>query len=173
LLDLLRSGDRKALGQLYDRYHQHLLRYCVRLLRDEQRAEDAVQNVFLKLQTGQQNIRNGQSMQSWLFTVAHNEALSDINKKKSVTADDSIVWEGDSPEDELLAKERKELIEIVLQRLHAPYREVIILREYERLSYEEIAGITGTTISSVKSRLFKARKAFIENLKPYFNERSL
>jgi RNA polymerase sigma-70 factor (ECF subfamily) len=173
LLDLLRSGDRKALGQLYDRYHQHLLRYCVRLLRDEQRAEDAVQNVFLKLQTGQQNIRNGQSMQSWLFTVAHNEALSDINKKKSVTADDSIVWEGDSPEDELLAKERKELIEIVLQRLHAPYREVIILREYERLSYEEIAGITGTTISSVKSRLFKARKALIEKLKPYFNERSL
>ena len=173
MLDLLRSGDRKALGQLYDRYHQHLLRYCVRLLRDEQRAEDAVQNVFLKLQTGQQNIRNGQSMQSWLFTVAHNEALSDINKKKSVTADDSIVWEGDSPEDELLAKERKELIEIVLQRLHAPYREVIILREYERLSYEEIAGITGTTISSVKSRLFKARKALIEKLKPYFNERSL
>ena len=169
----MRSGDRKALGQLYDRYHQHLLRYCVRLLRDEQRAEDAVQNVFLKLQTGQQNIRNGQSMQSWLFTVAHNEALSDINKKKSVTADDSIVWEGDSPEDELLAKERKELIEIVLQRLHAPYREVIILREYERLSYEEIAGITGTTISSVKSRLFKARKALIEKLKPYFNERSL
>ena len=142
-------------------------------MRDEQRAEDAVQNVFLKLQTGQQNIRNGQSMQSWLFTVAHNEALSDINKKKSVTADDSIVWEGDSPEDELLAKERKELIEIVLQRLHAPYREVIILREYERLSYEEIAGITGTTISSVKSRLFKARKALIEKLKPYFNERSL
>ena len=142
-------------------------------MKDQQRAEDAVQNVFLKLQTGQQNIRNGQSMQSWLFTVAHNEALSDINKKKSVTADDSIVWEGDSPEDELLAKERKELIEIVLQRLHAPYREVIILREYERLSYEEIAGITGTTISSVKSRLFKARKALIEKLKPYFNERSL
>ena len=173
MLDLLRSGDRKALGQLYDRYHQHLLRYCFRLLKDQQRAEDAVQNVFLKLQTGQQNIRNGQSMQSWLFTVAHNEALSDINKKKSVTADDSIVWEGDSPEDELLAKERKELIEIVLQRLHAPYREVIILREYERLSYEEIAGITGTTISSVKSRLFKARNALIEKLKPYFNERSL
>ena len=142
-------------------------------MKDQQRAEDAVQNVFLKLQTGQQNIRNGQSLQSWLFTVARNEALSDINKKKSVTADDSIVWEGDSPEDELLAKERKELIEIVLQRLHAPYREVIILREYERLSYEEIAGITGTTISSVKSRLFKARKALIEKLKPYFNERSL
>ena len=132
-----------------------------------------MQNVFLKLQTGQQNIQNGQSLHSWLFTVAHNEALSDINRKKSVTADDSIVWEGDSPEDELLAKERKEVIEIMLQRLHAPYREVIILREYERLSYEEIAGLTGTTVSSVKSRLFKARKALIEKLKPYFNERSL
>ena len=157
----MRSGSHKALGQLYDRYHQHLLRYCLRLLKDQQRAEDAVQNVFLKLQTGQQNIRNGQSLQSWLFTVARNEALSDINKKKSVSADDSMVSEGDSPEDELLAKERKDVIEAVLQRLHAPYREVIILREYERLSYEEIAGITRTTVPSVKSRLFKARKALI------------
>jgi RNA polymerase sigma-70 factor, ECF subfamily len=173
LLDLLRSGKHKALGQLYDRYHQHLLRYCFRLLKDQQRAEDAVQNVFLKLQTGQQNIRNGQSLQGWLFTVARNEALSDMKKNKNITADDSMVWDGDSPEGELLTKERKDVIEAVLQRLHAPYREVIILREYERLSYEEIAGISGTTVSSVKSRLFKARKALIEKLKPYFSERSL
>ena len=76
-----------------------------------------MQNVFLKLQTGQQKIRNGQSLQSWLFAVARNEALADISKKKNVTADDSMVWEGDSPEDELLAKERKDVVGIVLQRL--------------------------------------------------------
>lgn len=169
----MRSGDHKALGQLYNRYHQQLVWYCVRLLGDEQCAEDAVQNAFLKLQTGQQRIRNGQYLRSWLFTVARNEALSDLKKHKSVTADDSIVWDGDSPEDEMLAKERKDVIEIVLRRLRAPFREVIILREYERLPYVEIAAITGTTVSSVKSRLFKARKALIEKLKPYFSERSL
>ncbi len=173
MLDLLRSGNHKALGQLYNRYHQHLLRYCTRLLKNEQSAEDIVQNVFLKLQIGQQSIRNGQSLQSWLFTVARNEALSSIKKIKTINADETIVWDGDTPEDEFVAKERKDVIEIVLQRLHAPFREVILLREYEHLSYEEIAGITGTTVSSVKSRLFKARKALIEKLKPYFSERSL
>lgn len=169
----MRSGNHKALGQLYNRYHQHLLRYCTRLLKNEQSAEDIVQNVFLKLQIGQQSIRNGQSLQSWLFTVARNEALSSIKKIKTINADETIVWDGDTPEDEFVAKERKDVIEIVLQRLHAPFREVILLREYEHLSYEEIAGITGTTVSSVKSRLFKARKALIEKLKPYFSERSL
>ena len=169
----MRSGNRKALGQLYNRYHQHLLRYCTRLLKNEQSAEDVVQNVFLKLQIGQQNIRNGQSLQSWLFTVARNEALCGIKKIKTINADETIVWDGDTPEDEFVAKERKDVIEIVLRRLHAPFREVILLREYEHLSYEEIAGITGTTVSSVKSRLFKARKALIEKLKPYFSERSL
>ena len=173
LLDLLRGGNREALGELYNRHHQRLLRYCSRLLKDEQRAKDAVQNVFVKLQTGQQNIRNSQSLQSWLFAVARNEALADIRLKKNIKADDSIVWEGNSPEEELLAKERKDVVGIVLQRLSASYREVIILREYERMSYEEIAGITGATVSSVKSRLFKARKALIEKLKPYFNERNL
>ena len=169
----MRGGNRNALGELYNRHHQHLLRCCSRLLKDEHRAKDAVQNVFVKLQTGHQNIRNGQSLQSWLFAVARNEALADIRLKKNITADDSIVWDGDSPEEELLAKERKDVVGIVLQRLSAPYREVIILREYEQLSYEEIAGITGATVSSVKSRLFKARKALIEKLIPYFNERKL
>lgn len=167
----MHAGDPNALGELYKRHHQHLLRYCSRLLKDEQCAKDAVQNVFVKLQAGQQNIRNGQSLQSWLFTVARNEALADIKLRKNLTADDSIAWDGDSPEEELLAKEMNDVVGIVLERLHAPYREVIILREYERLSYEEIAGVTGTTVSSVKSRLFKARKALIEKLKPYFNER--
>lgn len=169
----MRSGNNRALGQLYNRYRQRLLRYCIRLLKDEQDAEDIVHNVFLKLQTEQQNIRNGQSLQSWMFTVARNEALSNLQKNKLITIDDTIVWDGDSPVDELLSKERKQVIDVVLQTLHAPFREVILLREYEHLSYEEIASITGTTVSSVRSRLFKARKALIEKLKPYFSERNV
>ena len=142
-------------------------------MKDEHGAEDIVQNVFLKLQTEQHNIRNGQSLQSWMFTVARNEALSDLQKNKLITIDDTILWDGNSPVDELLSKERKHVIDVVLQNLHAPFREVILLREYEHLSYEEIASITKTTVSSVRSRLFKARKALIEKLKPYFSERNL
>ena len=170
---MLRSGNRKALGQLYNRYRQRLMKHCTRLLNDEQGAEDIVQNVFLKLQMERQSIRNGQSLQSWMFTVARNEAFSILQKKRLITIDDTVVWSGDSPIDELLSKEGKDVIDVVIQRLHAPFREVILLREYEHLSYEEIAGITNTTLSSVRSRLFKARKALIEKLRPYFIERDL
>jgi RNA polymerase sigma-70 factor (ECF subfamily) len=168
-----RNGDREAFAELYNRYRERLLWYCLRLLKDKQHAEDIVHNVFLKLQTEKETIRNTQSLRSWIFTVARNETFCELRKNKFITIDDTIIWDGDSPDEELLLKERKDAIDSVLGRLHPPFREVILLREYEHLSYIEIADITGSTVSSVKSRLFKARKALIEKLQPYFNERNV
>jgi RNA polymerase sigma-70 factor, ECF subfamily len=173
LLDLIRRGDKTGLAQLYARYHERLLRYCARLLSDRQQAEDIVQNVFLKVLTCQHAIRQGESLQSWLFTVARNEAYTELGKKKMLVLDDTLVWNGILPDDELISKERDEIIDTVLSHLYLPFREVIVLRVYEQLSYEEIANITGTTVSSVKSRLFKARKALVMKLNLYFNERLL
>jgi len=167
LFEQMRNGNANGLTQLYRRYSGRVLRYCISLLNDRDRSEDIVQNVFLKLHTSQQTIRDGQTLQSWLFTVARNEAYNELAKKKSVELTEALVWEGESPDDELLSKERKELVHTVLQRLHLPFREVILLRVYEQMSYEEIAAITGTTIPSVKSRLFKARKALVRNLQPF------
>ncbi len=167
LFEQIRSGNSQAFTQLYERYRVRLRRYCARLLNDEQSAEDVVQNVFIKLHSERETIRSGQSIQSWIFTVARNEAFGELRKGKLDPIDEEIVWEGTLPDEELQNRERKEIIDAALQHLHAPFREVIVLREYERLSYEEIASIMDTTISSVKSRLFKARKALIEKLKPY------
>ncbi|HLP16711.1 MAG TPA: sigma-70 family RNA polymerase sigma factor [Bacteroidota bacterium] len=166
LLEQLRRGDTIGLSHLYTRYRERLQRYCTGLLKDRDVAEDVVQNVFLKLHTGQDSIRNGQALERWLFTVARNEAYTFLVRKKPLPLDESIIWEGDSPEDELMLKQRHEIVDAVVQRLHVAYREVIMLRIYEQLSYEEIAEITGTTIPSVKSRLFKARKALINQLQP-------
>jgi len=167
LFEQMRNGNANGFTQLYRRYHGRVLRYCVSLLSDRDWSEDIVQNVFLKLHMSQQTIRDGQSLQSWLFTVARNEAYGGLAKKKPVELTDAVVWEGESPDDALLSKERTELVNEVLQRLHIPYREVILLRVYEQLSYDEIASITGTTVPSVKSRLFKARKALVRNLQPF------
>ncbi|MCX6138764.1 MAG: sigma-70 family RNA polymerase sigma factor [Ignavibacteriales bacterium] len=167
LLDQLRGGSSHAAAQLYGRYHNRLLRFCVRLLRDEQNAEDVVQNVFEKLQTECRAIRSNVALQSWLFTVARNDCLGELRKTKTEPIDEDIIWDGELPDEALIIKERKERVECVLQSLHAPYREVIMLREYENMAYEEIAVITDTTVSSVKSRLFHARKALIAKLGPY------
>lgn len=170
----MRNGKHtEALAQLYERYRERLLRYCSRLLKDTQLAEDAVQNVFMKLHAERDSIRNAQSLQSWIFTVARNEAFEELRRRKGEKVDEEIVWEGDLPDEELSKKNRHEVIETVLSALYPTFREVIILREYEQLSYEEIAQVTDTTMSSVKSRLFKARKALIEKLKPYLNEGNL
>ncbi len=167
LFEQMRNGNANGLTQLYRRYHGRVLRYCINLLSDSDKAEDIVQNVFMKLHTSQQTIRDGQSLQSWLFTVARNEAFNELAKKKSLELSEALVWEGESPDEALLSKERKELVTDVLQRLHLPYREVILLRVYEQLSYDEIAAVTGTTVTTVKSRLFKARKALVRNLQPF------
>jgi RNA polymerase sigma-70 factor, ECF subfamily len=171
LLDQLRGGNANGLSQLYGRYHERVLRYCAGLMNDREHAEDIVQNVFLKLHAAQHTIRNGHTLQCWLFTVARNEAYTELSKRKTTQLDESLVWDGDAPDDELIRNERKEIIDSVLQRLHLPYREVIMLRVYEQLSYEEIAAITCTTVSSVKSRLFKARKVLVQKLHPYFYQR--
>lgn len=173
LLEQMQHGDANGVSQLYTRYHDRVLRYCVRLLGNRQMAEDIVQNVFVKAMTGHESIRNGQSLQSWLFTVARNEAYTELGKKKGMVLDDRLVWDGSLPDEALMTKERDELIEMVLQHLYIPFRDVLMLRIYEQLSYEEIATVTGTTVSSVKSRLFKARKALIQKLNRYFNERHL
>jgi RNA polymerase sigma-70 factor (ECF subfamily) len=65
-------------------------------------------------------------------------------------------------------KETTEIVELVLNQLKVEYREVLVLRQYDKLSYAEIAAITGNTVSSVESRLFKARKALAKKLAPYF-----
>jgi len=161
LLKELQSGHLEALTHLYSRYRERVLKHCTRLLCDEQAAKDAVQNVFVKLQTEHSSIRNGQSLQSWIFTVARNEAFGELRRRKAAELDEEILWEGELPDEELARKNRKEIIESVLNMLYPSFREVIVLREYEQMSYEEIAQVTGLTISAVKSKLFKARKALI------------
>ena len=173
LLRELQNGHNEALAQLYERYRERVLRHCIRLLCDEQAAKDAVQNVFMKLQTEHLSIRNGQSLQSWIFIVARNEAFGELRRRKGAELDEELVWEGELPDEELAKKNRKEIIQSVLNNLHPSFREVIVLREFEQMSYEEIAQVTGLTVSAVKSKLFKARKALIQKLQPYLSERAL
>lgn len=173
LLEQLCKGHQSALSQLYLRYQKQLLLFCVRLLNDEQMAEDAVQNVFVKLQTDHTAIRNVESVKSWIYTVARNEAFGELRRKKGEALNEEIIWQGELPDDQLAKKDRKEIVKIALNLLHPTFREVIILREYEQLSYAEIVQITGATMPTVKTRLFKARKALIEKLKPYLTEREL
>jgi len=89
------------------------------------------------------------------------------NRRNGVQSDEDV-WDETTPYDLTISAETTEIVQRLLQNLKSEYREVILLREYEQLSYTQIAEITSNTESSVKSRLFKARKALTKRLKEYY-----
>lgn len=169
LVEQLRRGDRGAFEELYHRYKRHVFRFCVKLTGDRSLAEDAAHDTFLKMYQGITSLADPMLFRSWLFTIARNEVFHIIRKRHSNGAlDCDSVWSGGTPLTLAQENETKAIMKKCIDSLKVEYREVILLREYEGQSYEEIAAITGKSESSVKSRLFKARKALAEKLKPYF-----
>jgi RNA polymerase sigma-70 factor (ECF subfamily) len=166
----LQQGDTAAMTLIYERYKQGLFSFCRRLLSDRDAAEDALQETVIKMIAARATLSNPSSLRSWLYTIARNEALSIIRRRnhiRELTDDDENIFVTEDEPKRLETAERTVLVESALNRLLPQYKEVLLLREYETMNYEEIASVTGATVSSVKSRLFKARRALLEQLKPY------
>ena len=165
LIEQLKHGDQRALGQLYQEFSSGVFAYCLKILADRQLAEDVVQETFLKVRQHAGSIEKNESFKSWIFRIARNEALMQIRKRRqNGQIDDNTVWEEETPHLQLVKAERSEMVNRLLDSLKHEYREVLVLLVYENMSYAEIATITGATESSVKSRIFRARKAMIERL---------
>ena len=175
LLEQLRLGSPSAFGQLYQRYKHRVYAYCYRLVRDAQSAEDAMQETFLKIHHNLHLLQKPEMFRPWLFSIARNEAYTHLRRTRHVEDienQEEIVWEENNPLEAVIERDTKDIIQHYLGLLKPHYRELLILCEYEQLSYMEIARITGLTKSAVKSGLFKARKALGKKLEPILNERS-
>jgi RNA polymerase sigma-70 factor (ECF subfamily) len=169
----LRTGNPDAFGELYRRYRSPLFAFCARMVRDQNHAGDILHDVFLTLYRSAATLREPGALRIWLFRVARNEVLMSARQKREVASPDpDLVWDAETPETILESAEQSELLERGLRSLKTEYREVLLLREEEGLSYAEIAIITGDSESSVKSRLFKARRALATLLAPRLGERS-
>ncbi len=169
LIGGLQAGSKDALAAVFEKYADGIYAYCVKILADRQRAKDVVQETFLKIRQFSGQIQQGESFKSWIFRIARNEALMEIRKhRRDGQMPIDSVWEGETPHDQYVNLERSEIVNGLLDSLKHEYREVLILRAYEDLSYSEIAAITGDSESSVKSRIFKARKSMSEKLKEYY-----
>jgi len=163
-----RGGDDQAFAILYERYKRAIYVFGRRMLGEPDAARDLVQDVFLRLYEKRAQLRDPENFRSWLFTAARNRCLSQLRRTRAWTPLDAAP-------DELLAvrpaageaeaEEEVRLLQQALGRLKVEYREVLVLREYQELSYRDIAAITDSTESAVKSRLFKARRALHEALK--------
>ena len=173
LLDRLLGGDTRSLGQLYERYRVPLYRFCLRMLKDPARAEDAVHDTVLKLARQHTGITHPASFRSWLFRVARNEVFMALRRITPIPLDDEeSIWDPSTPHDILERAEQTALVHALLDALRSDYREVLILKEFEEMRYAEIAMVTGSTESAVRSRIFKARRALAEQLTETRKERT-
>jgi len=165
----LKLGLEEAFAVIYERYKRRIFSFCLQLTADRFLAEDAMQDTFMKMQQNIHTLNDVSVFRSWLYTIARNQVYKLLHKQKSNgRLTDELVWSGDHPDIALEVSEEREIIAQCINALKPEYREVLTLREYEQLSYTEIAIITGDSESSVKSRLFKARQALAKKLKPYF-----
>ena len=164
------KGDREAFRTLVERYQSRMLRLVSQVIRSREDAEDIVQESFVKAYLSLGSFRGQSSFYTWMYRIAFNLAidwkrkaarrggdkleLSDIETGKAVAAVD----EAKIPSDDLFRKEQSALITNALDELSEDHRMVIVLREVDGLSYEEIAKITKASIGTVMSRLHYARK---------------
>ncbi len=172
LLTRIREGEISAFTLLYDKYKRRLHAYCYRMIPNRSTAEEIVQTTFIKAYTSLKTLDNSDVFYCWLFSIARNEIYTFLRYKHANAPtcsieDSDIVSCGETPIEILVREEERELLQGSINTMSLEYREVMILRHYEKLSYAEIAAITGDTVSSVESRLFKARKALAKKLGPY------
>jgi RNA polymerase sigma-70 factor (ECF subfamily) len=156
---------------LFNRYKKSIYNYALKMLRDKMRADDVVQDVFIKLFENLNNIYNKQSIQFWLFKTARNEIMAYLRstKNKKLTTnvmdlEDVEIESEESLTDRIENKELSKLILNELENINDEFREVFVLREYSGLSYKEIASLMDIDEDLVKSRLYKARQKLINRI---------
>ncbi len=177
LIEAMRDGDELAFVSLYNRYKDQVYGFCLKMLLDKERAADVMQDTFLRVYENRERLLNVGSFRSWLFTIARNQCLNVIRREKRQVSlepamrEDASMKASQKPSAPLEKSEQVELVNHCLAQLKPDYREVIILREYQNLSYKEIAAVTRSTLSAVKSRLFKARRKLATFIKPAVEQR--
>ena len=165
----LKLGLQDAFASLYQRYKRNIYSFCLTLSADRLLAEDATHDTFIKMQQNIHTLNEVSVFRSWLFAIARNQVYTLLQKQKPTgRLTDELIWPGEQPDAAAESLEEREMISLCIHALKPEYREILTLREFEQLSYAEIAMITGNSESSVKSRLFKARRALAEKLRLYY-----
>src|SRR5712692_1856972 len=169
------AGREAGFEELVRRYQRPIAAYVYRMVGDYDAALDLTQEVFIKVYSSLTRYRSEFKFSTWIYKIAHNAAIDHL--RRHAVRDQALTSGIDgerrevliesrrlTPEQESERKERRTEIESVVQLLPAAYRELIVLRHSQDLSYDEIAEVTGMPLGTVKNRLFRAREAMRDHL---------
>jgi RNA polymerase sigma-70 factor (ECF subfamily) len=172
LADAAAHGDTVAFDRLVAEYHERVLNVAYRMVSRREDAEDICQEVFVKAFTALPRLRDRSQFGSWLLRITANCARDALRRRRRRKDDLDLDEIGPVPSDDDHARETERddasrVVQRLLMGLPERHRIVLVLRDIEGLSYEEMAQALSCTVSSVKNRLHRARKLFRERLEPY------
>lgn len=174
------SGDKVAFGLLVEKYQRKLARLLSRFIRDQAEVEDVTQEAFIKAYRALPAFRGDSAFYTWLYRIGINTAKNYLMAKgrraptsTEVEADEAEGFdEGEqlrdinTPESVLLSNEIAATVNATIEQLPEELRTAIQMREIEGMSYEDIAKAMNCPIGTVRSRIFRAREAIAEQLRP-------
>ena len=177
LMELYREGSRDAFEELFSRHHRRVIQFCYRMTGDRARAEEAAQEVFLRIARAAFTYRATAKFTTWMFTIARRTTLNFLRDEKETgekvplrngpggeDTPGSLQVEGPAeldPERMAWSAQLGEKFIEALQRLPETYRTAFVLNRGDGLSYEEVATVLGITVQAVKSRIFRAKEMLL------------
>jgi RNA polymerase sigma-70 factor, ECF subfamily len=164
LVEQCLSGDSTAFRPLVERYQRVLFTVAVRMLGDEAQAADAVQDAFIRAYEKLSSYDHAHKLFSWLYRILVNECLNVRRSRRRFEPITRAFPSGDDPQRLAQVGETRTRVQAALAQLPRDYREVVVLRHFADLSYQEMAVALGIPEKTVKSRLYSARQRLGELL---------
>jgi RNA polymerase sigma-70 factor (ECF subfamily) len=159
------KGDQTAFMNIVEAYQRPVYNLCYRMLNDSAEAEDAAQETFLRAYTKLKSYQPGRKFSAWLFSIASHYCIDRLRRRRhpTISWDELPPWRGvpaeePEPEDAALAREATSVLHTLLNELAPDYRAAVVLRYWHEMSYDEIAETLDTSVSAIKSRLFRAKQ---------------
>lgn len=181
LMSQIKTGNVEAFEVLLDRYRKPLFSFIFRMLGDFHRSQDIFQETFFRVFRHARRYNESFKFSTWLYRIAQNLCLGEVRRQKkseTISLNNETKFQlmehrnEMTPDKELESKELEQIVERAILHLTEKQREVFLLREIQKFSYEEIAQITAMSIPAVKSCLHRARLALMEMLIPYIKPKS-
>lgn len=180
LVERVQQGDKHAFDLLVSKYQRKLGRLLSRFIRDPSEVEDVTQEAFIKAYRALPGFRGDSAFYTWLYRIGINTAKNHLvamgRRAPTSTELDAEEAEGldsgeqlrdlNTPENQMMSRQVGDTVNQTLQELPEELRMAITLREIEGLSYEEIATVMQCPVGTVRSRIFRAREAVAEKLRP-------
>lgn len=170
-LEQARQGDKVAFGKLIEAYQGPVYNLAYRMLNNSGEAEEAAQEAFIRAFTRLDSYNPAHKFSTWLLSITSNYCIDQLRKRRAIllSIDEPLpphpALSADRekrPESQLIMNEQQAMVQSLLEELAPDYRQAVVLRYWHELSYEEIAEMMDTTVSAIKSRLFRARKQLAE-----------